>query len=90
MNNFEIKKKEYIDLLNKIDETIKKLDNILNSINDLNKDIYTCYTINDTVIDDDKFKNNEDSINSMRNYLNDIVRVEILDKIVELNQQING
>lgn len=90
MNDLEIKKLEYIDLLDKVIETIKKLDNILNSISDLNQDIYTCYTINDTLIDDDKFKDNEDNINNMRDYLNDIVRVEILDKIVELNQQING
>lgn len=89
MNNLEIKKLEYIDLLNKVDETIKKLDNILNSINYLNQDIYTCYTINDTLIDD-KFRDNEDNISNMRDYLNDIVRVEILDKIIELNQQING
>jgi len=84
MNDF--KKKQYVDLLDKVNVTIKKLDNILNSIGDLNKDLYESYMIDDKLIDDDKFNYNFDNINSMRDYLNDIVKVEILDKIVEFNR----
>lgn len=89
MIELENQKKYYIDLLEKVNLLTKKLDNIINNLNTLDDEIINYYTLNDTLADNGIIKNNKQDIINLNNTLKNNVRLEIVETINQIDQQLN-
>lgn len=83
-------KEVYINLLEDTDFLSNKIKYLKYDLEKIQKSLNLYYLINDKTGDDELVKKNIDDLIQVISYINFTLKNEIIEKIIELNQQINS
>lgn len=91
INKLELEnlKQIYLKLSEDIDVINFKINNILYNINDLSFNLNSCM-INNVSIDNGLVDKSKSDLELINKYLKDNVKIEILDLLTQINEQLNS
>lgn len=92
INNLEVDnlKQIYLKLLEDIDIIDSQLYSVELNIEDVSSFLNSNCKVNDISIDKGQIQVSKNDINNVHNYLNDVIKPEISDLIIQINESINN